>query len=163
MDAHQNARTTPRSRMLIAERLHGGWTVTAVATGMGIDPKTVRKWRDRFAAEGEAGLLDRSSRPHRSPTRLDEEAEGDRLVGRSGPEHQHRADHQPDGRRRHAGAEPGPCQSDEPADPGQHPAARRRGVEGADEAGRYAYEIAGKLGSSNPAMPHRSWRMGHTR
>jgi transcriptional regulator with GAF, ATPase, and Fis domain len=30
----------------------------------------VRKWRDRHAAEGEAGLRDRSSRPHRSPTRL---------------------------------------------------------------------------------------------
>jgi transposase InsO family protein len=30
----------------------------------------VRKWRDRFAAEGEPGLRDRSSRPHRSPTRL---------------------------------------------------------------------------------------------
>ena len=42
---------------------------------MGVDPKTVRKWRDRHAAEGEAGLADRSSRPHRSPTRLDHAAE----------------------------------------------------------------------------------------
>jgi hypothetical protein len=30
----------------------------------------VRKWRDRHALDGAAGLLDRSSRPHRSPTRL---------------------------------------------------------------------------------------------
>jgi transposase InsO family protein len=29
----------------------------------------VRKWRDRFLTEGEAGLEDRSSRPHRSPNR----------------------------------------------------------------------------------------------
>ncbi|MWV21603.1 helix-turn-helix domain-containing protein, partial [Methylobacterium sp. 2A] len=36
--------------------------------------KTVRKWRDRFAAEGAAGLADRSSRPHTSPTRLDDAA-----------------------------------------------------------------------------------------
>jgi transposase InsO family protein len=35
----------------------------------------VRKWRDRFAATGEAGLADRSSRPHRSPTRLGAPAE----------------------------------------------------------------------------------------
>ncbi len=32
-----------------------------------VDPKTVRKWRDRFLAEGPAGLQDRSSRPHHSP------------------------------------------------------------------------------------------------
>ncbi len=73
MDVHQNARTTPHSRMLIVERLAEGWTVASVAAAMGIDPKTVRKWRDRFAAEGAAGLLDRSSRPLRSPTRLGED------------------------------------------------------------------------------------------
>jgi transposase InsO family protein len=38
---------------------------------MGTTARTVRKWRDRFAAEGEAGLRDRSCRPHRSPGRLD--------------------------------------------------------------------------------------------
>lgn len=70
MDVHENARTTRHSRMLIVERLSEGWTVTAVAVAMGVDPKTVRKWRDRFAAEGVAGLADRSSRPHYSPTRL---------------------------------------------------------------------------------------------
>ena len=68
---HQNARTTRHSRMLMIERLQGGWTVPAVAAALGVDPKTVRKWRDRYAAEGAAGLRDRSSRPHHSPTRLD--------------------------------------------------------------------------------------------
>jgi transposase InsO family protein len=77
MDAHQNARTTPHSRMLIVERLAAGWTASAVAQGMGIDPRTVRKWRDRFAAEGAAGLRDRSSRPHTSPRRLSPEAEAE--------------------------------------------------------------------------------------
>ncbi len=81
MDVHQNARTTRHSRMLIVERLAAGWTAARVAAAMGLDPKTVRKWRDRHAAEGEAGLTDRSSRPHTSPTRLrlEEEAEIERL------------------------------------------------------------------------------------
>ncbi|KAB1073273.1 IS481 family transposase [Methylobacterium planeticum] len=77
MDAHQNARTTPHRRRLIVERLSEGWSVSAVATALGLDPKTVRKWRARFAAEGAAGLRDRSSRPHRSPTRLDARAEAE--------------------------------------------------------------------------------------
>jgi hypothetical protein len=51
MDAHQNARTTPRSRMLIVARLREGWTVSAVATALGIAPKTVRKRHDWLAAE----------------------------------------------------------------------------------------------------------------
>src|SRR3954453_15152993 len=36
---------------------------------MGISRKCVRTWIARYAAEGEAGLADRSSRPHTSPTR----------------------------------------------------------------------------------------------
>lgn len=75
MDVHENARTTPRSRMLMIERLEAGWTVAAVASAQGVDGKTVRKWRDRYQMEGEAGLIDRSSRPHSSPVRLDFEVE----------------------------------------------------------------------------------------
>jgi len=75
MDIHKNARTTPLSRMLIIERLNGGWSVPDVAEAAGITGKTVRKWRVRFAAEGAAGLADRSSRPAHSPTRLDSQAE----------------------------------------------------------------------------------------
>src|SRR5688572_17706027 len=74
MDVHENARTTPHRRQLMVERLAAGWTVAAVAGSFGVDPKTVRNWCCRHAAEGEAGLLDRSSRPHRSPSRLAEEA-----------------------------------------------------------------------------------------
>lgn len=75
MDIHENARTTPHSRMLMMQRLSSGWSVNVVASAQGVTPKTVRKWRDRYAAEGAAGLSDRSSRPHRSPTRLAAEAE----------------------------------------------------------------------------------------
>lgn len=75
MDIHENARTTPRSRMVMIERLETGWTVAAVASAQGVDGRTVRKWRDRFRLEGAAGLADRSSWPHSSPSRLDREAE----------------------------------------------------------------------------------------
>ena len=77
MDIHDNARTTPRSRMVMIERLEAGWTVSAVAAAFGVDGRTVRKWRDRFAAEGAAGLADRSSRPHSCPSRLDGAAEAE--------------------------------------------------------------------------------------
>jgi transposase InsO family protein len=49
--------------------LEQGWTIEQTAERFQVDAKTVRKWRDRFLAEGASGLLDRSSRPHRSPTR----------------------------------------------------------------------------------------------
>jgi transposase InsO family protein len=77
MDAHENARTTPHSRMLIVERLGSGWSVVEVAAAIGVTAKTVRKWRDRFATEGEAGLRDRSSRPRHSPARLSSAAEAE--------------------------------------------------------------------------------------
>jgi len=40
MGIHENARTTPRSRMLIVERLEVGSTVTAVASAFGVDGRT---------------------------------------------------------------------------------------------------------------------------
>jgi transposase InsO family protein len=54
----------------MARRVFGGQAPMAVATAMGVDVKTVRKWTDRYRAEGPAGLEDRSSRPHklRRPT-----------------------------------------------------------------------------------------------
>ena len=89
MNIHKNARTTPHSRMLMIERLGSGWTPAAVAAAQGVDERTVRKWRDRFAAEGVAGLADRSSRPHHSPARLDpaieDEIEALRRQRLSGP------------------------------------------------------------------------------
>ena len=89
MDVHQNAKNTPRGRRSMIQRLAEGWTILAVAAAFDVDPKTVRKWRARFLAEGEAGLADRSSRPHRSPTRLGEAAQGEILALRrqrlSGP------------------------------------------------------------------------------
>jgi transposase InsO family protein len=89
MDSHENARTTPHSRMLIVSRLAQGQNVAQVAVSLGTTPRTVRKWRDRHAAEGQAGLRDRSSRPHHSPTRQAVEVtasiEALRRQRRSGP------------------------------------------------------------------------------
>jgi transposase InsO family protein len=70
MDSHENARTTARGRLLMIERLQAGWSIATVAAAFGVCPATVRKWRNRFAAEGAEGLRDRSSRPLHSPNRL---------------------------------------------------------------------------------------------
>jgi transposase InsO family protein len=52
---------------MVACVLEDGWTIEATADRFQVDAKTVRKWRDRYRAEGAAGLVDRSSKPHRSP------------------------------------------------------------------------------------------------
>ena len=41
-----------------------------VAAGIGVSLRTVKKWVARYRAEGAVGLVDRSSRPRRSPRRL---------------------------------------------------------------------------------------------
>jgi transposase InsO family protein len=46
-------------------QVRSGQTPEAAARAAGVCPRTVRKWLARFAAEGIAGLTDRSSRPHR--------------------------------------------------------------------------------------------------
>ncbi len=67
---HPNAPLTPEGRRrMVACVLEDAWTIEATAERFQVDAKTVRKWRDRFVAEGDAGLFDRSSRPHRSPNR----------------------------------------------------------------------------------------------
>ncbi len=65
---HPNASLTPRGRRkMIGLVIENGWTIEAAAERFQVDAKTVRKWRDRFLNEGDAGLFDRSSRPHHSP------------------------------------------------------------------------------------------------
>jgi transposase InsO family protein len=70
---HPNAVLTPTGRRrMVACVLEARWTIEATAERFQIDAKTVRKWRDRYLAQGNAGLVDRSSRPHRSPTQTPE-------------------------------------------------------------------------------------------
>ena len=77
--SHGNARTIVHGRRLIVARHRAGWRQAHIAAAMGISRKCVRTWIARYAAEGEAGLADRSSRPHTSPTRTPVELE-DRIV-----------------------------------------------------------------------------------
>ena len=66
MDIHKNARLTPHSRAELVRRvLIERQPTRSVATAFGVCLKTIRKWVERSLAEGEAGLQDRSSRPHR--------------------------------------------------------------------------------------------------
>src|SRR3954470_17513704 len=74
MKLHRNARTCPKSRKLLVERiLDGGWSLTEAAAAAGVSERTARKWVARFEAEGEVGLLDRSSAPKRIPRRTSAE------------------------------------------------------------------------------------------
>jgi transposase InsO family protein len=71
MQLHGNACTCPRSRRLLVDRVvDRGWSVTAAAEAAGVSERTVYRWLKRWREQGPAGLRDRSSRPHRSPTRL---------------------------------------------------------------------------------------------
>jgi transposase InsO family protein len=60
---------------LIVARYRAGWPKAHIAAAMGISRKCVTTWVDRFAAEGEPGLHDRSSRPHSMPTQTSPEVE----------------------------------------------------------------------------------------
>jgi transposase InsO family protein len=66
MNIHKNARLTPHSRAELVRRvLVERQSPMSVATDMGVSARTVCKWVARYQAQGEAGLADRSSRPHR--------------------------------------------------------------------------------------------------
>jgi len=66
--AHRTARLNVYGRELLVTRvLIEGWTVSTAARAQGISRATGYKWVRRFRAEGRAGLIDRSSRPRRSP------------------------------------------------------------------------------------------------
>jgi transposase InsO family protein len=68
MDIHKNARTTPWSRAEIVKRvLELRQPIRAVGADLGVSERTVRKWLGRYQHAGEAGLADRSCRPHHSP------------------------------------------------------------------------------------------------
>lgn len=64
---HRNAPLTPEGRRRLIERIESGWSVAAAAESMHISRQCAHKWWNRWRNEGEAGLVDRSSRPLRSP------------------------------------------------------------------------------------------------
>jgi len=66
---HRNARLTPAGRLLLCQRIEAGWPVAHAAAAMGISRDRAYVWWHRYCEEGLRGLEDRSSRPHRCPTR----------------------------------------------------------------------------------------------
>lgn len=70
MKLHANARTCPKSRRLLVDRVEGGWSLTLAAEAAGVSERTAAKWLARWRTEGEAGMLDRSSAPKARPTQL---------------------------------------------------------------------------------------------
>ena len=73
---HRNARLTVHGRRLLVQRVRfEGMPVAHVAKAMGVSRQCAHRWVARWDVEGEAGLEDRSSRPHRSPNRTPDEVE----------------------------------------------------------------------------------------
>lgn len=71
MRLHGNARTCPQSRALLCRRIRReGWTPREAAQAAGVSERTTFKWLARYDTEGEAGLLDRSSRPQTVPVQI---------------------------------------------------------------------------------------------
>ena len=82
--SHRNARLTFHGRRLLVRRVRGeGMPVADVARAMGISRQCAHRWVARFDAEGEAGLVDRSSRPHRMPARTSPDVEAAVLAARA--------------------------------------------------------------------------------
>ena len=74
--SHRNARLTVRGRQLLVERVcEQGWAVAHAAKAQGISRQCAHRWVNRFREEGEAGLRDRSSRPHHCPAQTPVEVE----------------------------------------------------------------------------------------
>ncbi len=68
MNIQSCARMTASGRALLVRRVREeGWTPAEAAEAFEISVRTVFKWLGRFDEEGPTGLLDRSSRPRRSP------------------------------------------------------------------------------------------------
>src|SRR5258708_6356427 len=64
MDTHQNASLTPKGReAMVRSVIEDGLSKASAARRLNTTPKTVAKWVERFRAEGDAGLQDRSSKP----------------------------------------------------------------------------------------------------
>ena len=70
MNTHKNASLTPKGRAYLVAQI-AVLGLVAAAQAAGISVRTARKWQRRFDTEGACGLLDRSSRPRRSPRRSD--------------------------------------------------------------------------------------------
>lgn len=68
MNNHKNALLTVHGRLILVRRVtEDGLRPAEAAQAMGVSSRTAFKWLRRYREEGEAGLLNRSSRPRQSP------------------------------------------------------------------------------------------------
>jgi len=68
MNIHKNARLTLARRVeMVKDMVDHGLRPAQAALLHGVSAPTASKWLGRYLAQGEAGLHDRSSRPHSSP------------------------------------------------------------------------------------------------
>ena len=71
MNTHKNARLTFLRRLeLVQDITERGLSVSEAAAQQGVSAVTARKWLGRYLAKGADGLLDKSSRPARSPRQI---------------------------------------------------------------------------------------------
>jgi transposase InsO family protein len=74
MKVHANAPLGPKGRLTMVRRvLEEGWSLMEAAEAAGVSDRTCGKWVARYRANGEAGLLDRSSAPRSIPHRTPDE------------------------------------------------------------------------------------------
>jgi transposase InsO family protein len=74
MKLHANAALSlNQRRRLVGRVVDEGWSLTKAAEAAEVSERTCSKWVERFLAEGEAGLLDRSSAPRSIPRRTPED------------------------------------------------------------------------------------------
>ncbi len=67
---HRNAPLTETGRLRLARCVvEDGWPLRRAAERFQVSPTTARRWAHRYRQLGEAGMADRSSRPHHSPRR----------------------------------------------------------------------------------------------
>jgi transposase InsO family protein len=67
---HANAALTPKARLKLARLIvDDGWPIARVAERFQCSWPTAKRWSDRYRQQGEAGMQDRSSRPHRQPSK----------------------------------------------------------------------------------------------
>ncbi|RKT02941.1 transposase IS481 family protein [Streptomyces sp. 3211.6] len=87
---HRNAPLTETGRLRLARCVvEDGWPLRRAAERFQVSPTTAQRWAARYRAGGEAGMTDRSSRPHtsprRTPTRIERRIIKVRLARRWGP------------------------------------------------------------------------------
>ena len=70
MQLHANAALSLNQRRRMVRRvIEFGWSLTQAAAAAEVSERTCSKWVDRYRSDGERGLRDRSSAPHRIPHR----------------------------------------------------------------------------------------------